>query len=390
MTATGARALRACVVTATLWGTTGAEPGARQDPVRDALDRYRRGEHAAAVALPGGSLPIDRLLASAAAWIAEDDAPGRRLLAAAYVLEVVWVATRHADNAHSDPRDCTPATIASNQQVSSCRSIATAVAWACARMPRDGPPSPAEEWWWRASVGLLEDARAWGELLGVRPRGVSRPPVDPDLAREHAEGHLAHARSRLPAEPRWRLAAIAARASLETRWQRWSPNRRDVLRDDNLRSPGGGSRVERDLEALAIETPNLAGEVALHLGYRELQRRRWLPAVTHLQRAPSLADEPFLRAAAGYFGGYAFERLGRPADATEAYRGAHEHAPHVRNLATLLAAQLYLANQREEAHAILNASMQATPEPFDLRTQFERGSARLVPGYIERIREGLR
>lgn len=127
----------------------------------------------------------------------------------------------------------------------------------------------------------------------------------------------------------------------------------------------------------------------MHLGYVALQRRRWSDALAHLDHARSLLTEPFLIAVAEYFRGWLFEQMARPADAIVAYRRALELAPRTRNVATLLAAQLFLANERVEAYRILDDAFKAEPEPIDLVVQFERGQARLLPEYIARLREAL-
>ena len=102
-----------------------------------------------------------------------------------------------------------------------------------------------------------------------------------------------------------------------------------------------------------------------------------------------LATEPFLIAVAEYFRGWLFEQIARPADAIVAYRRALELAPRTRSVATLLAAQLFLANERVEAYRILDDAFKAEPEPIDLVVQFERGLARLLPEYLARLREAL-
>jgi hypothetical protein len=372
-----------------VWGVLAGEP--RQDSVSDALDLYARGEHAAAVARNPGSLPVDALTGTAGLWIQEGpphDVARRRLIAAALVLETLWAATRHPDNAFTDPSDCAPRPRTDDLPVSSCRAVPLGIAWACAEMSQTDAAHPATAWWWRASVGLLEDARAWAELTGTPRRGPQVP--GSPLQREQEEGHLAHVELRVPGEPRWQLSSILSRAALGPRPVGSWMIRGDVLRDGTLAAPGGGSRTDRELAALAAEAPDLAGEIELHLAYRDIQRRRWRDALPRLERAETLTSEPLLLATAGYFAGFVHERLRRPADALAAYRRAHAHAPTARNLGVLYAAQLFLDNQRDEAHAVLNTLVRAEAEPYDLRTELERGSARFVPEHLARMREALR
>lgn len=382
-------ALLGALIPFVLAGLTAASPP--QDSIRDALGLYARGEHTAAIALNPRNLRINVLTSTAGAWIREGtpvDIPRRRLVAAALVLEIVWAATRHGDNAFSEPRDCAPPERLDDVPVASCRAIPAAVAWACATMSPGGRAHPAAESWWRLSVGLLEDARAWSELAGSPRRG--QQPLDPHVLREIREGHLAHVEAHVPGDPRWRLSRTLALAALDTRPAMLWPVRADVLRDATLTTPGRSGRTERELAQLAKDAPDLAGEIELHLAYRELQRRRWRETLPLAERAERLNTEPLLQATAAYFAGYAYERLNRPDEARAAYGRAHAQAPLVRNAGFLYAAQLFLDNQRDEAHAVLEALANASEEPFDLRTWLERGSARLVPDYIARLREAIR
>jgi tetratricopeptide (TPR) repeat protein len=128
----------------------------------------------------------------------------------------------------------------------------------------------------------------------------------------------------------------------------------------------------------------------LRIAYGEVQRRRWREAMAEIDRVRPRLVEPFLIAVAEYLRGWASEQLGQSAEAIAAYRQTLAIAPRMRNGITLLAAQLYVANERTEAYQLLE-SMSADPSPpRDLIVQFERGDARLVPDYFARLREALR
>jgi tetratricopeptide (TPR) repeat protein len=144
-----------------------------------------------------------------------------------------------------------------------------------------------------------------------------------------------------------------------------------------------------DFEVLARD-PALAGEAEVHLGYLELRRKQWADALAHFDRARPLLTEPFLRAVTDYLSGWVDERLKRPDDAVAAYRRAYALAPRMRDLSTLLAAQLFEQHQQVEAYAILTRALTTDDPPFDLLPMFERGDARLVPEFIRQMREALR
>jgi hypothetical protein len=104
---------------------------------------------------------------------------------------------------------------------------------------------------------------------------------------------------------------------------------------------------------------------------------------------PSLT-EPFLIAVAEYLRGWASEQLGQSEQAVASYRRTLAIAPRMRNVTTLLAAQLYVANERGEAYQLLETLYADRSHPRDLIVQFERGDARLVPDHFARLREALR
>lgn len=370
-----------------------------QSRVADVLDRYDRGEYDAGIAsLNLDTLTVGALRTESERWIAAADTAGRarrRLTAAAFAVDALRIATTNADNAPSVEGDwhlgLRPWDALSVRSVGARLPV---VAWACGLVSGLDTTDPAERWWWLASVGILEDARAWDALVGGS-KLVSNPPLDPAMSRILQEGHLAHARRRFPDEPRWDLAEIVARSRRAV-----GPSNRpldlmglrraDVLRDERHERSEAIAGVRREFERLAREHPPLAGEAELHAGYLELVARRWRDALTHLERARPLVDEPFLLATLDYFRGWAHERLDEAAEAVASYERAHALAPNVRNLSILLAAQLYLANDRTRAFEVLDSALTASSAPDDLRAMFERGDARLVPDYVARMREGLR
>jgi hypothetical protein len=410
MAAIAGRALALAAALACL--SSGSVPTDVNATVETALYLYDRAEYDAAIArvaaerrVPGvlaaGDVPhvapfgleltTDALAAACDRWIAAGDPDTRtrrRTIAASFSLELIWVAALENSRLLS-PRDSNATQPGPPQGVNlpSPRQIARTVAisyrgaqpmvleWASGLMPASGAVRPAERFWWLASVGVSEEARNWRLL----------------------DEHLAKARLRLPDEPRWRLADLERRVRIETRpiGPNPVPERRpdalDHLGDKAMYHDALGrlSGLQREFEKLLSER-SVAGEAELHLGYFDMLRARWADAIAHLDRARALTTEPFLLAVADYFIGWANEKLKQPGAALAAYRRAHPHAPRVRNLSILLAQQLFLANERAEGYAILDAALKADPAPPDLLTAFESGDARLVPDYLARLREALR
>ncbi len=381
--------------------------------VAAALDLYNRGEYDAAIARVaadrgvapgvlalgqarqiapfGVELTTAALRAACDHWIAAgapETRARRQMVAAALALELIWVAA--IENSRLGvPRDSnateagpprgvnvpSPRQVARTFPISNRDSQPMVIEWASGLMPASGAVQPAERVWWLASVGVSEEGRGWRLL----------------------DEHLARARLRLPDEPRWRLATLERRTRVEVR--PIGPNPVPERRPDSLDQLGDKALyhdalghlpgLQTDFEKLLTDA-SIAGEAELHLGYFDMVRERWADAIAHLDRARALTTEPFLHAVADYFAGWANTKLRRPAAALEAYRRANVNAPYVRSLSVLLAQQLFLANEQAEGYAILDTALKADPAPPDLLTAFESGDARLVPGYLARLREALR
>ena len=368
---------------------------ARQSPTRptyathELLDRYAAGDHDAAMASVDRQMTAGALRAAAERWIKAGEPSAvaqRQRVAAAFTLEAVWAATRTHD-VMWDFEWRTSWTRPWDRPVSNTPSVLPIVAWGCEVISEAEGSHSADAIWLLASVGALQDVRAFSALLEWRSQPGPQPEWDPLVRRDLAGGHLDHARAHVPAEPRWKLAELLARAEREL-GQPPNYQRPGVLRNA-VWGPQALPRIQERL-ATPAEDPRLSGEARLRIAYAEVQRGRWRDARAEVDRARPLLVEPFLIAVAEYLQGWASEQLGQSADAIAAYRRALEIAPGMRNVITLLAAQLYLANQRTEAYQLLE-SMYANPShPRDLIVQFERGDARLVPDYFARLREALR
>jgi len=369
-------------------------------PVEAALDLYERGEFDAAIrTIPAHTLTVDAFISDADRWIgtqAGPASPRRRMIAAAFTAELI--SARFIDTKDRWPWSNSAAFLSGNSTVSGAATHRWPVdsedaafpllSWACTKMPSSGDVSAPERWWWLASVALFEESRLWRALVGALHTNESGP----GIARESADGHLSHARRRLPGEPRWQMAEAISRVVLTN--VRGRPFGRPELLANRETTNANDDRklleAERLFEPL-LHDAVLSGEAELRIAQLELRRRQWANALVHLDRArPLVGSDPTLAAATDYFAGWAYEQLSRTDDAVAAYRRAHERAPQLRQVATLFAGQLMLAHQPADAYDVLSHAFDADPEPLDLVVRVELADARFMPNYIRRMREALR
>jgi tetratricopeptide (TPR) repeat protein len=367
------------LIVATAAGAAASAPLARQSgrlSVRDAVAVYSRGDFSTAVRdLDTQQLKVAPFTRALDEWIADGDSatlPRRRLVAAAFALDVNWAVTRTFSNlaqTNRDPSGRTPPIAPERESLSQYYSQPLVAGWAVRQLPATGVPDSLERLLWLSAIGLTEDGHAWYRL-----QDEILPP----------------ARRRLPDEPRVRLAEVLARTSLELGELRPGYFQdRDILRNEPLAAAGPVPGAIRAFTPLLADA-SLAGEVELRIGYLELRRRTWSAALTRFEAARSKTTEPALRATADYFAGWVFEQRERPDDAIAAYRRALAITPTMRNLATRLSALLYLRNERTEAYSVLDLALNARPSPLDLMVAMERADARFVPEWLAAIREALR
>ena len=377
------------VLAAVLVGTA-APRTASQDRLQLALDRYAAGDYAVGLANVDSQLTAGELRTAGERWIQGGDPAARarrERVAASFTLEAAWSAARDSASAMHEEHAWRPAQRDPwNVPIRYVRAVVPIVAWGCHVIHASTATHRADRSWHFASVAVLQDIGASPALLNWAPVSESPRMTDELVLRERSAGHLVHARTRFPDEVQWRLAEAVAHAARDLSWAPYQ--RPGVLRNHQHR-PQALSRVASRFTALS-DDPSIGAEARLHVAYMALQRQQWSDALAHIDRARPLLTEPFLVAVAEYFRGWVSEQLDRPADAVAAYRRALELAPRTRNVATLLATQLFLSNERVEAYRILDDAFKAEPEPIDLAVQFEHGYARLLPEYIVRLREDLK
>lgn len=380
----------------------------RQEPTTAAaLDRYSRGEHLAAIQAIDGrdfGVTFDRLTSEADAWTKAGDAsdgPRRRMVAAAFALDTMWSQARWA----SLPDGNAPGFAGRSPRRSDAALVV--IAWGC-QLSKPSPASPAERWWYRATVAMLEAHGDWDVLEGHGGPKADSLLLSAGVGREYTGGHLSHAKTRFPDEPRWRLEPLFKAEQAADTWLRQPRTNAGgvgALRHDELSARQIADAVsrsfvaldrkltdlDRELTALAADPdPSLRAEAVLHRAYWRIWYRDWATALEDLGRLSDPALDPYQRYMAAYFTGWAYQRLDRRADAIAAYRRAAAILPDGGSLSTLLAAQLFLDGQRAEAHVLLDSVFSTSPTALDPWLLFKQGDARLIDNAILRMREALR
>jgi tetratricopeptide (TPR) repeat protein len=338
------------------------------------IARYASGDQAAARDLPAETVTADELTSALDAWIAAGDSqPQRRLtMAVSFALDAVWTATRSYRHQYMVEGDPDRGGRVQNRPVSSSHSQGRIAEWVVKRLARADAEGARERMLWLTAVGIAQDGKTWRRLQ---------------------EEILPVATSKLPNEPRLRLAVAVSRAYNELGHLRFVPGtirRNDILRNEPY--PPSAKNIEeviRGFEPLLLE-PELAGESHLRIGYLQLRIRRWVDALEHLEAARTTAQEPFLVATANYLTGWIYEHQKRQGDAIEAYRRAIRVAPGTRSVSMRLAALLFLRNDRAESYALLEAAQNADPVPIDPLVGLDIGDGRLVPDWLTAIRGALR
>jgi hypothetical protein len=403
----------------------GAEPRAkpRLPPVGELLDKYARHGFDVVDSLANADPSeaealIQEIERRGPAWTVargEAEAPARRLAAAAFALDVarVWTTdstTRTPAKSGLTAGQSISVVVLSRGRWAFGRNL---IGWGC-QLLRSGTAEPGERLWHLAAVALAQGMRDQELLVGTG--------IETDASRwwlaERASGHLVHARSRFPDEPRFRLAQVVAEENRT--WQAGSASFGDTRRvgvvlgemtdryltelvaaasdaagavDPQQRlaaaelSRAQGLRSAlRTLESLATSNEIRAevdlryGFIALRFGEREL-------GLSHLTAAEH-AQDPLLIHAARLLIASTRERSDQIDDAIAAYRAALNIAPHTRTASVLLTSLLMrsgrLAEAMDAAHKFLSS-----PEVPDLWNAYRDGDYRRLAVYIDQLRRSL-
>jgi tetratricopeptide (TPR) repeat protein len=367
-----------------------------------ALALYDRGQYSEFIAAISaeGSIPRDlfkTFAKDAARWVSEGqgpDRPRRAIVAASVALEIAHVVH---DEAPEWPGEY--------------------LVWAVRTVRANLAPAPtaAERAWYLAALAAMEELQTEAPLELPEGRHVV-------LQRQHevdrSGGLLGLAESRVPEEPRFKLAHVEAleyriglfdrapafddflahRAAtgpptdqrpIDAMDRKAAAERFDAV-NRYLRGYARVPEIIRAYEGLSAY-PTLRPEIALRIGVLESISNPHR-ALALLRSVPSGTSEAYLIYLCHYFAGRTFQRLGDHSAAIAEFEQALGVIPNARAATTMLCAELVLtggAAERERAARLLRASLTglAPPDPWAL---YYHGDARLWPVYVVRLRETLK
>lgn len=330
--------------------------------VMDLLAYYEMGQHArvtkAVAEAARGNLVIvlDALKRDGAAWIAEDGpkwTERRRMVLATFALEVAHAGLDYQWKNSSDLLE-----------------------WTCTLLRRERSASAFERAWHLAALALFEGAR--------------------DL--EALEIHLAHMKSRVPDEPRLRLArAFVA----ETEWWEevmylWLFHMQSAMAGPALMpAPRKSGIVDTSgLEPAAaliplLEVPGTRNEAALRLGFFSWRAGRSDEALGYL-RTITTPDDAGQAHLVHLFSAWSYERQQQPDRAIDALRASLDAVPGAQSASLMLAVRLHSAGRRQEAQAVMDRMLALDPPAFDPWRNYGYGDLRRWPVLLDDLRRRLR
>ena len=295
------------------------------------------------------------------------------------------------------------------------------ISWACHEFgSTPGPPKSGEELWYLASVALLGGAEDWWFLIGKSAFAGGRKNGKAPLDEEVFHGHLAHALTRFPNEPRFVLASAVSIESLS--WEVGGlgrdPNRRGIVageisaealarvtavRDDlwsttsvapRRSQPGGPGipevrYVAQRYATLASEPP-VAAEAHIRAALVSYRIANNDAAIGHLSQVQKLTEEPFLVHLSRLIEGIVREREGRDDEAVTAYRAALQAVPGAQTATTMLVARLMKLGRVSEAAQVADSFFEGGPPVVDPWRLYRLGDFRSWPSLMTRLRAEFR
>jgi len=374
-----ARIAAACVALLTVAGLSAQRPGTPPSIV-ELLDAFNGGNLSVAREVPSASLDavardFERL---GAVWITSEGAAAierRRLAATTLALEL------------SRPLVQRPAWGIGRRLVS----------WGCAQWraaPSQGDRE-AERRWLLASVALLEAAEDYPFLTGW---GANSPAMSATFTGDEMnEGHLAHATTRFPDEPRFAMAAVVVAENRA--WTVGASEVEPIAKSgfingmlNTASAKGAEAQPLKDIANRLVELskyPPLLGEIHVRYGLLSLRFRDSAAALAHFRQVEETTTDPYWRYLGRLLSGYALERQGQNEASIAAYRSALELVPRAQSAVSRLAGVLFKANRRDEA-AALAENFFANGPPADPWRSYRQGDGRLIVLYMAQLRESLR
>jgi tetratricopeptide (TPR) repeat protein len=354
-----------------------------------ALDAYARGAFDKALE-PARRLPPDRMtdlglpiLQAGRVWVdrAPDERPRRVLVAAAFALEMQHIRAERGGWTRSDgDPPCTGACV---------------LEWACALLLSRGEPDADERTWMLASVALAGGVRDWGFL---------QSPLTPPGPRTQPRGHLLHAQSRFPDEPRFKLArAVAIASRLAVLPEMDAPREGEVtgpapafeltrmMLPNVIMADPRVSQMEYARQQLTnlIADPTVGPEAKMRLAYLGLRARAYDEALVHAREAARETADPDVKYSAWYLAAQAAQALGDLKAAEAMLASALDARPHSQSATLGLAALRYRRGDAEPAYGLIESAFRERPADDDPWRMFLYGDFARLPSLIAELRRRI-
>jgi tetratricopeptide (TPR) repeat protein len=351
------------------------------------LDQYANGGRDGAVeAVANAGPPLARawraaLVSTGHAWVhrAPEDLPRRILNAAAFALEFETVRAEKGEWGAMGPDAC----------AGRC-----AVEWACTILRARGDADEAERLWHHATFALAGGVRDWTFLL---------TPLTAPTPRTRLSGHVLHALSRLPGDPRARLAqaiAIASRHMVADEMDAPRMGERSAAASAMIIRPPVNaeliaSRLQQSMDYARQQFTGLIDhgvvgpEARMRLGYLYFRSNLYEPAITAEREAAEATPDPDLKYVSYSIAAQAAQALGALVDAEDFYGKALEARPGSQSATIALAALQFLRGDASAAYDAIERSRAERPHDDDPWRMFLYGSYPQLPGLIAQLRTTL-